>query len=79
MLDKRVDDRLCVFAIELHQHHVARLTFYQRRDLAVATAKDQIAFPMSRHSSVLNARGTFTDRDSISDLSMDRRPLRVVT
>ena len=57
MLDERVDDRLRVFAIELHQHHVARLTLDQRRDLAVATAKDQITFPMPRHSSVFNARG----------------------
>lgn len=79
MLDERVDDRLRVFAIiELHQHHLARLTLDQRCELAVATAKDQIAFPMPRHSSVFNACRTFTDRDCIGDLAMDCRLLRVV-
>lgn len=50
MLDERVDDCLRVFAIKLYQHHVARLTLDQGRDLAVATAKDQVAFPMPRQS-----------------------------
>lgn len=78
MLDERVDDRLRVFAIELHQHHVARLTLDQGCNLAVAATKDQITFPMSRHSSVFNARRTFTVRDCIGDLAMDCGLLRVV-
>ncbi|KWT72436.1 hypothetical protein APV28_1579 [Comamonas testosteroni] len=54
------------------------MTLDQRRDLTVATAKDQIALPMPRHSSVFNARRTLTDRDCIGDLAMDSRLLRVV-
>lgn len=57
MLDERVYHRLRVFAIQLHEHHVARLTLDQGCDLALATTKDQVAFPMPWHSSVFNARG----------------------
>ncbi|KWT66536.1 hypothetical protein APV28_4422 [Comamonas testosteroni] len=78
MLNERVDDCLRVFAIELHQHHVSRLTLDQGRNLAVATSKDQIAFPMPRHSSVFNAHLTLTDRDGVGDLAMDGRLQRVV-
>lgn len=50
VLDQRIDDRLGIFAVDLHQHHVACLTFHERRDLAVLAAKQQVAFPVTRRN-----------------------------
>lgn len=38
--------RLRVFAFQLYQHHISRLTLNQRRDLAVGAAEDQVSFPV---------------------------------
>ena len=62
VLDERVDDRLRVFAFQLHQHHVSRLALDQRRDLAVAAAEDQVSFPMTGHRPILDRSGPLADR-----------------
>src|SRR5476651_11523 len=79
MLDERVYNRLRVFALELHQHHVSRLALNQSRDLAACVAKDQVPFPTTRHSSILDRRGSLADRDGVNDLPVDCRFLRVMT
>ena len=49
MFDERVDDRLQVLASPASPASRTHLTLNQRRDLAVATFKDQLPFPMTRH------------------------------
>src|SRR5580698_805810 len=45
------------------------MAFHQRRDVTVLRAAQQIAFPMTRNSSVFRFRRSFADRDGIDDLT----------
>jgi len=45
------------------------MTFYQRRNIAVLGAAQQIAFSMTGYRSVF--RGSFLDRDGMDDLTAD--------
>ena len=78
VLDQRVDDRLGVFAIHLHEHDVTRLAFDQCRDLAVAAAKHQVSFPVTRHCTILNRCRPLADRDGAHDLAVGTSLLRVM-
>jgi hypothetical protein len=68
--DQRVDDRLRVLGWDLDEHEVARLSLYQRGDLAVAGAEQQIAFPMTGHSAILDRCGPLADRHGTHDLAV---------
>src|SRR5664279_1146439 len=78
VLDERIDDRLRVLARNLDQHHVSRLTFHQRCDLAAATAEHQISFPVAGHGAVLNGRRPFADRYGANDPPVNVSLLRVM-
>src|SRR3954469_25018963 len=69
LLDERGDDGLRLLVSHLRQHHVARMPFDQRRDVAVLCAAQQIAFPMARHRTIFNRWRSFTDRYEIRYLS----------
>jgi hypothetical protein len=45
------------------------MPLHQRRDVTVFGAGDQIAFPMTRHSTILDFGGAFPDADGICDLT----------
>ena len=47
MLDRRIDHRLGILAGHPDQHNVARKSLQDRRDLAVVTAKQEVAFLMT--------------------------------
>src|SRR5215471_16262301 len=79
VLDERTDDSLGIFAIDLCQHEVARLTLHQRCNLAVLTTEEQIAFPVARYRSVFDGCWPLTDGDSVNDSTMNAGFLRVVS
>ena len=78
LLDKRVDLRLGVLALDPDQHHVARVAFHQGGDLAVVAAEQQVTFPVARHCTVLDLGGALTDRDGVGDPAVIARLLRVM-
>jgi hypothetical protein len=45
------------------------MAFYQRRNVTVFGAAQQIAFPMTRNRSVFHFRRSFADRYGIDDLT----------
>ena len=45
------------------------MAFHQRRDVAVFSAAQQIAFPMTRNCPVFHFRTSFADRDGIDGLT----------
>ena len=59
--------------------HVARGAFDKRRDVRVARAREEIAFPMPWHGAVLDTRRSLGNRDGVDDLParlpFRRRPL----
>ena len=73
-----VDDRLRVLGGKLDEHEVARLPLHQRRNLAVVGAEQQIAFPVTRHSAILDRCRAFADRHGAQDLAMVVGLLRVM-
>jgi len=66
---ERCHDFFGMFAAHLHQHHVARGSFHQRADVAICSACEQIAFPVSWYGAILCRGGPFADRHRVSDLS----------
>jgi hypothetical protein len=78
ILDQRIDHGFGVLACQLHQHQVARLTFDQCGDLAVAPAEHQVPFPVARHRAIFDKRRAFADRHCVGDLPMDCGLLRVM-
>src|SRR5690242_7414295 len=44
-----------------------RMPLYERHHVAVVSAAQQIAFPMTRNRSVFRFRGSFTDGDGVDD------------
>ncbi|CAB3792544.1 hypothetical protein LMG28138_03370 [Pararobbsia alpina] len=74
-----LSDRLCIFASDLHQHHEARLTFDESRDLAVCAAERQIALPVAQYRAVLDCGREFAYRYSVTDSTTLIRLPRVVT
>src|SRR6185369_2040550 len=79
VLDQCADNRLRVFAFELHQHYVSRLALNQRCDLAAATAEDQVPFPVTRHRPILDRCRSLADRNGVSNLPVDGSFLCVLT
>lgn len=54
IFDQGVGDCRGIFPRQLDQHQIARLAFYQCRYLTILAATEEIAFPMSRHGSILH-------------------------
>ena len=54
------------------------MALHQRRNLAVASAEQQIAFPVTRHSAILYRCRAFADRHGAQDLAMVVSLLRVM-
>jgi hypothetical protein len=79
VLDQRIHDCLSILLADLREHHIARLTFNERRDLAVLAAEQQITFPVSRERAIFDRRGTLANRYRISDLAVDAGLLRMVS
>jgi len=67
MLDECIDYRPGVFAGHSDQHHVAGVSLYQRCDLTVVAADDQVTFPMTRDRSIFHCDGPLTYRDGASN------------
>jgi len=63
------DDAFGVLVGNLDQHDVSRVTFDQRRHIAVLGPADEIAFPMTGNSSIFDGGWPLADRDCILDLS----------
>ena len=78
MPGQRRSDGVGVFVHQLDQHHVARVSLDQRRNLAVGIAEQQIAFPVAWNCPILNAGWTLADGHCIDDTPMDGCFLRVV-
>jgi hypothetical protein len=54
------DDALGVFVGNIYQHHIPRMSLNKRCDVAVLRPADQVAFPVSRNSTVFDAGGVIT-------------------
>ena len=54
----------------LDQHHIARVTLDQGRDLRVVAAADKITFPVTGYGSILDFGWSLTDRDGVADPAM---------
>ncbi len=67
--DQRRHDAPCILVGDLDQHHIARMPFDERCDVAVLRAADQIAFPVTGNGAVLDRRGALADRHGILDLA----------
>jgi len=65
--DERVDHCLGVFALHPSKHHIASLSLYERRDLAIIIAEDQVTFPVSRYGSIFGFCRPLADRDRVTD------------
>ncbi len=78
MLDERVDHRFGVFALHSDQHDVSSMALNEGRDLAVASAHDQVAFPVTWHSAILDAGRSFSDRYRVGDSAVVVGLLRVM-
>ena len=66
------DDRGGVFASHLDQGSKTRMPLHQRRDVTVFCATNEIAFPMTGNSSVLDFCGPLPDGDGIGRTSCTR-------
>ena len=66
---ERPDDRLCVFPRDPDQADVARTPLDQRRDIGIARAHEQIAFPVPVDGAVLDGGRSFTNRDGPDDVA----------
>ena len=78
VLDECIDDRLGILAGDLHQHHVARLTFDEGRNLAAPAAAQQITFPVTGYRAVFNCGRAFADRHRVADSAVIVRLQRVM-
>ncbi len=78
VLDERIDDGLCVFAVDPNQHAVATVTLHQGGDLAVVAAEQQITFPVAGYRPVLNLSRPLADRHRTNNAAMIGRLLRVM-
>ena len=65
LFDQRRDDAFSILVRDLDQHHVARMTFDKRCDIAVPGPADQVALPMARHGAIFNGCGSFADGHGI--------------
>ena len=65
LFDQRRDDAFSILVRDLDQHHVARMTFDKRCDIAVPGTADQVALPMARHGAIFNGCGSFADGHGI--------------
>ena len=54
------------------------MPLYQRCNLAVGIAEQEIAFPMTRHCTILYAGWALANGHCIDDSAMDRRLLGVM-
>jgi hypothetical protein len=63
---------------DLHQHHIARLTFDEGRNLAAPAAAQQITFPVTGYRAVFNRGRAFADRHGVADSAAIVRLLRVM-
>lgn len=79
MLDQGIDHRLGVLAVDLGEHHVARVALYERCELAIVATEQQIAFSVTRHGPVFNRGGALTDRYRVGDPAVNLGLLRVMT
>ena len=69
LLDQRRDDAFGVLVSNLDQHHVARMAFDKRCNIAISRPTDQIAFPMAGDRAIFDRRRSFTDGYGVLDLA----------
>ena len=62
-----IDHRLGVFAVDLHQHHIAALALDKGGDVGVGRPGKQVPFPVTRDRTVLGLGGALADRDRVGD------------
>src|SRR5665647_2461455 len=67
MFNQRVDDRFRIFSGDLHQHHIACMTFDESRNLAVPASAYQVTFPVTGYRPVCNRGRTLADRYRIGN------------
>ncbi len=51
------------------QHHISGLAFHQGSDSRLVCPDDEVAFPMTRHGTVLDFGGTLRDHDHVTYLA----------
>ncbi len=66
-LCERLGDRGGVLAVDLNEHHVARMAFDQCGDLGTGAAHEQVAFPVAWHGAILDFGRTLVNRDALYD------------
>lgn len=70
--DLRAEGRhhgLGVLARDFHEHRKPGVPLDERRDVGIAPSSNEVAFPMSRNSSVLDRRGSMGNRDPVDNLA----------
>lgn len=53
MFDECINNSLGIFASDLYQHHVKRLAFNERGNLATSIPKQQTTFPVTWYRTIL--------------------------
>src|SRR4051794_40688701 len=69
LLDQRRDDAFGVLISNLDQHHVARMAFDKRCNIAIPRPANQIASPMVWDRSIFDRRRSLTDGYAALDLA----------
>ena len=57
----------CILVLYFGQHDIPRLAFDERRNIAVVSAANEIAFPMPRDCAIFHGSGPVLNRDGIGD------------
>jgi hypothetical protein len=57
-----------ILSFDLHQHCETRLALYQRCDVGVFRASDQVAFPVTGDGTILDLCRTVVYRNVVDDL-----------
>src|SRR5688572_33206239 len=58
------------------EHHVARLTFDERRDECAPRTFKKVALPMARHRAIIDFCGPLSNRNGVENLPLPRGPSR---
>src|ERR1700688_2004659 len=69
LLDQRRDDAFGVLVSNLDQHHISRMAFDKRCNIAISRPADQVALPMAWDCTIFNRCWSFADRYGGLDLT----------
>ena len=69
LFDQRRNDAGGILVGDFDQHHVARMAFNKRRDIAIPRSTYEVTLPMAWHRPIFNRRRPLADGYGILDLA----------